>query len=230
MKIEINLLPGAKKKRRGGGPSFELPDFGELSAQFKDPLLLGAIGAVVLGLGVTGTVWFLEKDRISSLQPQLDVVQQEARQFQSMINERNRQQQLRDSLIVDLDALREIDGDRFVWPHIMDEVTNALPDFTWIVSLDALTVQGDILPDGTIAPTPVQFSLEGRTSDLQAFTMFIAQLENSPWLRDISPGGTQTVVESDQAVTSFEVTATFAPADSAFIQTVPLSQLAGQGS
>ncbi len=230
MKIEINLLPGAKKKRRGGGPAFELPDFKELLTQVKDPLLLSAIGALFVGFAAVGGIWFMERDRIAELEPELNRFQQEERQLRGLINERERQEALRDSLVVDLDALRAIDGDRYVWPHILSEVTQALPDFTWIVSLDAIAQQDEFLADGTVVPAPVRFSLEGRTSDLQGVTRFLSQLERSPWLRDVRTGGTQTVLESDQPVTSFQVTGTFELADSSNITTVPLRQMTVGGN
>ncbi len=229
MKIEINLLPGAKKKKRGGA-AFELPDFKELLTQVKDPLLLGTIGAWVVGLAAVGGIWAIEKDRIAVLEPELNRFQQEERQLRGLINERERQEALRDSLAVDLDALRDIDGDRYVWPHILTEVTQALPDFTWIVSLDAIAQQDEFREDGTVVSPPVKFSLEGRTSDLQGVTRFLSRLERSPWLRDVRTGGTQTVMEADQPVTSFQVTGTFERADSSNINTVPLRQVTAESN
>ncbi len=223
MKIEINLLPGSKKKR--GGLSFEMPDIQELLKQFNDPLLLGAIGAWVIGLGAVGTIWIMEKDTTAGLEPELARLRQEERQFTDLINDRDRQVALRDTLRENLEALREIDGDRYVWPHILDEVARALPDFTWIVSLDAVAVQDQIDAQGNVVPAAVRFSLEGRTSENQGVTRFLSQLESSPWLRDVETGGTQTVLEMDQAVISFDVTATFRIADSSVIRTVPLVQI-----
>ncbi len=225
MRIEINLLPGAKKKKRGGGPAFELPDFKQLITEIKDPLLLAAIGSMVVGVAAIVGIWFIEKDRVAGLLPELSRYQQEERQLRGLINERQLQEALRDSLVVDLDALREIDGDRYVWPHILSEVTQALPDFTWIVSLDAVIAQDEFLEDGTLVPAAVRFSLEGRTSDLQGVTRFLSRLEGSPWLRDVRTGGTQTVMEANQPVTSFQVTGTFQRADSSNINTVPLRQV-----
>ena len=40
--IEINLLPGQKRKRRPGA-GFSMPDLGELAKSIKDPLLIGAV-------------------------------------------------------------------------------------------------------------------------------------------------------------------------------------------
>ena len=50
--IEINLLPGKKKKAAGAGMKLSMPDFRAILAQVKDPWLIGAIGAwVVVGGG-----------------------------------------------------------------------------------------------------------------------------------------------------------------------------------
>ena len=228
MKIEINLLPGAKKKR-GGGAGFSMPNIGELITQIKDPLLAGAIGSVVVGLSVVGTIWFLEGGKVADMEPQLVQVRNEARRFRSMIAEKQRTQVLRDSLMLELDAIRGIDGDRFVWPHIMDEVSRALPDFTWIVSLDAIVAQDLVLDDGTVVAAPVQFNIDGRTSDIQAFTRFLTRLESSPWLTQIRTGGTQSVIEADRTVTSFQITGTYQVADSSFIRTVTVDQILSGG-
>ena len=34
-----------------------------------------------------------------------------------------------------LNMIRAIDDDRYIWPHVMDEVSRALPPYTWLVSL-----------------------------------------------------------------------------------------------
>src|SRR2546426_958739 len=54
--IEINLLPGKKKKAPGAGMKLSMPDFRGLIAQVKDPWLIGAIAAwVVVGGGGWGS-------------------------------------------------------------------------------------------------------------------------------------------------------------------------------
>src|SRR5258705_12192237 len=43
--IEINLLPGKKKKAAGGaGLKLSLPDFRAIISQIKDPWLIGVVG------------------------------------------------------------------------------------------------------------------------------------------------------------------------------------------
>ena len=42
---------------------------------------------------------------------------------------------MRDSLVAQITTIRTVDGDRYVWPHLLDEVTRALPAYTWLVDL-----------------------------------------------------------------------------------------------
>jgi Tfp pilus assembly protein PilN len=121
-----------------------------------------------------------------------------------------------------------VDGDRYIWPHVLDEVTKALPPYTWLVNLGmtASTTPADTISrDSTAAPAApaVHFQLDGRTVDIQAYTRFLRQLEASPWITDVTPVSAQTVVEKERPVTAFLIRATYRQADSAYIRTVPLS-------
>ena len=228
MRITINLLPGAKKKR-GARAGIGLPDFATLAAQVKDPLLIGAVGAWVAGISVVGLVWYTQTSLLNSLEPTLVETQNEGRRFEQMIAQKTRQQLLRDSLVLELDAIRSIDGDRFVWPHIMEEVSRALPEFTWLVGLDAVTVQDQILTDGTVVAAPIRFTIDGRSSNIQSFTRFMTRLQDSPWFRDIRTSGTNTVIESERTVMAFEITGTYQVADSAFIRTRRVTEMFIEG-
>lgn len=227
MKIEINLLPGARKKTGGAGLS--LPDFGDLVARVKDPLLVGALAAWLVGLSAMGWMWYTQTSALSAMEPRLLEAQNAARRFGQIIAQKERQTILRDSLVIELDAIREIDGDRFVWPHIMEEVTKALPEFTWIVALDGITVQDQVLEDGTVIPAPVQFTIDGRTSNIQSYTRFMTRLQDSPWFRNVGSSGTNTVVENGRTVRAFQITATFQVADSAFIRTLSVAEMFIEG-
>ncbi len=221
--ITINLLPGPKKKR-GAGLAISMPDFGQALGRVKDPLLLGAVGSWVVSLALVGFLFMTEQQRLARLQEEHSQVQDAARRFQNLLNEKERAERLQDSLEMELTAIRDIDAHRYVWPHILDEVARALPDFTWLESMDVLANPADLAPADTGAQPPVRFQINGRTSDIGAYTRFVRQLEASPWLRNVTPGATQTVVEEDKPLTAFSVTATFQQADSAFMQTVPLLQ------
>ncbi len=228
--IEINLLPGPRKKKAAGaGLAISMDGIKSMLATVKDPLLLGAVGAWVLAIVVVGFLWVNDKRRIAALDEDLTRVQAEQRRFSALIAQKRRAELLRDSLVAELKVIRGIDADRYVWPHILEEVNRAMPDYTWLVGLEpvggAAAAQPGAPPpiaeDSTGTPT-VRFTVEGRTSDIQAYTRFLRQLANSPWIRDIVAGPTTTAIEENRPVTAFSLTAVYRRADSSFIRTVPL--------
>lgn len=233
--IEINLAPGPKKKK-SAGPSiaFSLDDLKAYVAKVKDPFLVGAISGVAIGIAAIAFMFLTMSASTSSAQEELTRVQNESRRFSALLAQKRSAEALRDSLIRELDAIRGIDGQRFVWPHILEEVTRALPDYTWLVGLEPLGgggpaagggAGGAAAPADSAAPVAgIRFQIEGRTSDIQAYTRFLRQLAESPWITNIVAGPTNTAVEQDRAVTAFTLTAAFRRADSAFVRTAPLIQ------
>jgi Tfp pilus assembly protein PilN len=218
--IRINLVPGPQKRRGGSGA--KLPNFGELFATVKDPLLLGVVAAWVVGVLVVGLLYVTGSSAYNSAEQQQRQLQAEALQLHALIAKKHQAESLRDSLVAELAQIREIDADRYVWPHILDEVTHALPDYTWLVGLSFLPPTASDLADSTKVP-PIRFTIDGRTSDISAYTRFVRQLANSPWLTDVVFGAANAVVADGRQVTAFTVTATFREADSAYIRTVPIT-------
>ena len=223
--IEINLIPGKKKKASGGG--LTLPDFSELAKSVRDPLLIGAIVVWAIVLPVVGFIFFTENGKVAALQEEADQAAGQARRFQSVIREKRRQERLLDSLQIELTAISGIDADRYVWAHIMDEVTKALPDFTWLTAVEFIASAPPMVVEGEeaaqVAP-PVVFNISGRTADIYAYTRFLRNLANSPWMTNVRAGQTSQVLEEERAVHEFAITATFQQADSAFIRIAPLQE------
>ena len=242
--IEVNLLPGKKKKKApGAGFKFALPDFKGLLSAVKDPYLIAAIGAWALALGVGGGLFVWDSARLASLNSQLDGVKAEKRRFDVVIAQKRNAEKIRDSLVAQINVIRNIDADRYVWPHVLDQVTKALPPYTWLTSVQTLgaapATPGAAAAAPNLPPTapPVtaadsaaalkptlMVAITGRTVDFQAYTNFLRQLANSPWFTDVTPGRSSTAIESDRPVTEFNVTLRFRVADSVYIRTVPLVQ------
>jgi Tfp pilus assembly protein PilN len=141
--------------------------------------------------------------------------------------------------VAQIGVIRTVDGDRYVWPHLLDEVTKALPPYTWLVDMGyaapaappapaagaaPAAAQTDTMPAAPVASPLVSFNVNGRTVDIQAYTRFLRQLEASPWITDVTPVSAQTVIENERPVTAFTIRATYRQADSAYIRTVPLSE------
>ena len=221
MRIEISLLGGKKKKPGRGG--FPLPDFSDLATQIKDPLLIGAIGTWVIALAVMGYFFVRIGAQANRLEAQADSTLNDAKQYRDLLTEQRRALNLRDSLLVELSAIRDVDAGRYVWPHVMEEVTKALPEFTWLVGLRVLSGPAGFGSDSG-PPPPLKFELDGRTSEIAAYTRFLRQLANSPWVALVEDGPARRVTEDGRNLTSFEITVTFKTADSSFILTVPVTE------
>jgi len=236
--ITVNLRPDLKRKRARSPLQGITESVRGLGARVKDPLLVVAVVAWVGALGWLGFVVMNTGRQLATLEPQLEQTRAEHRRFKAFLTEKRHQEMIRDSLVAQIGVIRSVDGDRYVWSHLLDEVTKALPAYTWLTDLgaDVATTPGAApapapapaaaKADSNAAPvkTPVAFSIVGRTVDIQAYTRFLRQLEASPWITDVTPVSAQTVVEKERPVTAFSIRATYREADSAYIRTVPLSQ------
>jgi Tfp pilus assembly protein PilN len=240
--ITVNLRPGKRRKRAGVSFDFKgmLSGFRDLGTKVKDPLLLGAVGGWVLVLGFLSFVYLNNVRQLYSLEPRLEQARAENTRFKTFLADKRRQEKIRDSLLAQITVIRKVDGDRYVWPHVLDEVTKALPAYTWLVDLGSAAPVASATPAPAPAPagTPAAatdsaaadtqpdlvFNLTGRTIDIQAYTRFLRQLEASPWIHNVTPVSAQTVVEKERPVTAFSIRATYHRADSAYIRTAPFSQ------
>ena len=128
--IEINLLPGKKKKAGGGGGAgfkLSMPDFRAILSQVKDPWLIGAIAAWVLVGGGGAALFITGRARLASAESRLDAVKVEKRRYDIVIAQKRQAEKVRDSLVAEIRMIRAIDADRYIWPHVLDQVTKALP-------------------------------------------------------------------------------------------------------
>ena len=233
--ITVNLRPGQKRKRTGSPFAGVSERAKAIGARVKDPILLAAAAWIGVLLWL-GWVWTTNTRELHALTPRLEQVRVEHKRFRNFIAQKRHQELIRDSLVSQIGVIRTVDGDRYVWPHVMDEVARALPAYTWLTEMAPSS--GGAATAGTAAGAAVastdsasdttarslSFKITGRTVDIQAYTRFLRQLEASPWVQEVTPISAMTVVENERPVTAFTLTATFHKADSAYIRTVALSQ------
>lgn len=233
--IEINLLPGKKKAAKGTGVSLAMPDFKGLIAQVKDPWLIGAVAAWVIVGGGGAALFITERARLAAAEARLENVKTEKRRYDIVIAQKRQAEKVRDSLVYEIQVIRDIDADRYIWPHVLDQATKALPPYTWITRVAAVGSQVQpgmgqaggppvVVTEDSAGVSTVRVSIDGRTVDIQAYTTFLRQLAASPWFTEVTPASSQTVIEADRPVTAFNVTVRYRIADSVYIRTVPLVQ------
>ncbi len=227
--IEINLLPGAKKKK-AGGKGLTLPDLKALSGLVKDPWLIAFIGSWVVVAAVVGLFYLPRRAKLADLEPKYEAAQREAARMQRVLALRRQYEARRDSLMRQMTVIANIDRERYIWPHVLQEITRALPQYTWL---------DDLEPRGSGSPTPAAesdstappqtFQITGKSADIQAITRFVRNLEESPFIQNVATVSTGSVMEQDKQVYTFTLTAQYQRPDTTLLTMEPLSTTLVQG-
>lgn len=244
--IEINLLPGARRKAKGGGASF---DFGASLAavreRVKEPWLIGSVVVTVLALTAVGGLFFQQSRSGAALDEALEKAVQDSTRYASVLKDHDRAEAKRDTALRSLNVIRAIDDDRYIWPHIMDEVSKALPPYTWLVTLgfSGLGQAQQALPSAAPVAQPdsggakkrrrvlntsvprdsVRIHLVGNTVDIQALTRFIRQLEQSPYIEQVQLAKSEHANDNGKDVTQFQLDMLYARPDASVGRRVPLA-------
>lgn len=210
--IEINLLPGAEKRRKRGGSGFSLklpdslPEFDRIMAF----IVVAWVAAPLVGL----FLYFGVQAEKTDVRVAIDQAAADSARFAQLIQTQQSLRAQQDTIAQKLALIQEIDAGRYIWPHILDEVSRAMPPFTWLQSLDQ--VQG--------GPTPT-FQVQGRTGSLPALTRYMDALEASPFLRNvqlISSEQAQLGGDPNDIVHNFVLSGAYEPPPMEMVETVPL--------
>lgn len=211
--IRVNLLPGGKKgPSRGGGLPISLPQFKGLPT---DKWVLGSAVVGVLVFLIVGWLVFSVGNRRGALEEELEEARQDSVRYADLIQRTEQLTARRDSIAEKVDIIQEIDQGRYVWPHIMDEIARALPDYTWLNSLEQVSA----------APN-LTFRLDGMAGNNFALTRFMNNLQSSPFF------GTVDFVSSEQEVVGeganqqvayrFVLETSYQQPPTEYLETVPL--------
>lgn len=217
--IEVNLLPGGKKGT-SGGVSFSMPKLGSLLQRRgggaglpSDPYLLFAIVAGALGLGYIGWSFLSVRAEAEDLNVQLEEQRQDSIRFAAIIQQSNQLQARGDSIARRVQIIQEIDQNRYVWAHLLDEVAAAVPDYTWLREVLQQTA------------SPLTVRVAGRAGSIFAITRFMRRLEASRFLHSVRMENTQQIPSEESPadlVYMFELVVSYEPPPIDELETVPL--------
>jgi Tfp pilus assembly protein PilN len=247
--IEINLLPNAGgKARRSGGSKFKAPslDIGaflaSLGERIREPWLIAGVGVTVVAVGIMAALYVTQMAREAKVTEAVQKAVKDSTRYASVLREREMAEARRDTVLRSLNLIRAIDDDRFIWPHVMDEVSRALPPYTWIVSLgftgagqaqQPVTTVAPAAPDGSkskhkavqtaVPRDTVRIRVVGNTVDIQALTRFMKQLESSPFLEQVQLAKSERANDNGKEVTQFQLDMLYSRPDPALVRRVPLA-------
>jgi len=236
--IEINLLPGSGKKARSDG--FSLKAFaGQAGARVKDPFMIAAAVCIVAATVSIGYLHVSQTAKADELTERERRAVQDSTRYVAVLRERNRALAQRDSVQRQLEVIKSIDNDRFIWAHIMDEVSRALPPYTWLKTIaqsamvaaatptpapaPAKDGKGKPVPPPPPAPATLKFQISGNTVDIQALTRFMKLLESSPFVKNVTIAKAELVTLEGKEVQEFLLEAEYERPDASAIATVPVT-------
>jgi Tfp pilus assembly protein PilN len=250
MMIQVNLLPGGKKQARGAAKLDAASLVSNLTSRVRDPWLLGSAAAVIASVATVGLLFTSQNARASEVSVKLDRAVKDSTRYARVLEARQTLAAERDSVHRQLQIIRTIDENRYNWAHILDEVSRALPSYTWLTILEqtskaplppgADTLGGRLPAQAAKKPVddkaakasaPVDsvnihpeltFRLVGQTVDIQALTMFMRQLESSPFIEKVSLTKSEIVIVDGKDVTQFELAASYEVPPAGVVRTNPL--------
>lgn len=212
--IEVNLRPGATKRAARRMP--RIASLGSLSG-FKpsmDRLTTFAFATWLVMIPLTAYMFLNARSRVSELNVSIEGAQADSAKYASIIAANRRMLERRDTIARKISIIQQIDGGRYIWSHVMDEVSRALPPYTWLVEVSALENEADA--------KAISFRIIGRTGNNFALTKYLQDLEASPFVRNVRLVSTELIRENEKLVYSFHLEADYEEPPADVIETVPL--------
>jgi len=137
--IEINLLPGDGKKKKkaatSSGLKFEIHPsqwFAGISSKITDKYMLGAVGAAGASAALIVLLFISQAARGALLEARETKAEKDSAQYSAVLNAKAKAEATRDSLYQQIAIIKSIDDSRYLWSHLMYEISNALPQYTWL--------------------------------------------------------------------------------------------------
>jgi len=171
-------------------------------------------GALLLMLLVGFGIWRMGQKRLE-LEARVQTEVADSTRFATTIELIQALRTRQDTIQQKIGVIREVDQRRYVWPHLLDEISAAVPAFTWLTQIASTVAE-----DSTAGP--LAFTIQGSAGSTQALTRFMKNLEGSPFVRDVTLVTSEQAEEAGRAVHRFTLEARYETPDTAAIQTIPI--------
>lgn len=248
--IQVNLLPGSAKKSRER--SFNLTGMlsGAMSS-VSDKYFVGAAGTVAAAVLVVGFLFMGQSSRERALVEHEKRAVQDSARYRVVLQAKAKAEATRDSLYQQVAIIKSIDDSRYLWPHLLEEISNALPQYTWLT----VVTQTSAPPSSAVQDTArksksaddakkepsaaekkaradsvlaeasraTKFRIVGHTVDIQALTLFMKTLEASPFIQNVQLTRSDLVLVDNKEVTEFQLEAESQKPPAFLVKTVAMS-------
>ena len=180
--IEVNLHPEGSKRRRKKRGLPKAPGWLRATGagDGRDPWLIAAVVIPALVLMVVGWLWMSQRSERGELGARIAEAVEDSTRLSDL-------RALSDSLMAReaqirerLDLLSGLDDGRFVWPHLLDEISRALPGYAWLTSIREASAAPDL-----------QVQVDGMAANPLAITAYVRRLQESPFVGEVRILGSQ---------------------------------------
>lgn len=217
--IEVNLHPDRGKARRTGGRRFPIslprsfPKLGGGGGGERDVWTTVAIVVPLLAVLAVGWLWFSQRSQRSELETRLEAAVEDSTRLSDL-------RALSDSLLSRrsrigerLDLVSTLDQGRFVWPHLLDEISRAMPAYTWLTAVRQNTPEPDL-----------QVQVDGLAANPLAITRFVRGLQESPFIGNVRILGSQQELVDNVAAQAFKLMLSYQTPPAEVVRTEPVME------
>ncbi len=198
--LEINLLPGKEGGRRASVRPRAIPRF--LATARFDPWLLCSVAVALGSAGLSLHLIRLGAGLEPEMEAQLQDALADSIEGAEAALVREKSDRTRDSLVARILRIESLDRGRYRWPHLLDEISRALPGGIRISAISEVMP----VPDPAIAGTspavdaedpnavlPTRFRVEGFALDNSTLTQYWNRLEASFFIQKVNLVNTEAV-------------------------------------
>jgi Tfp pilus assembly protein PilN len=143
-------------------------------------------------------MWYAQRSEAAEIEVRLEEAREDSarladlRVLSDSLIDRERQIRQR------LELVRGLDEGRFVWPHLLDEISRALPQYTWLTAVRVATP----LPELTV-------QVDGVAANPLAVTRFVRNLQSSEFVRQVRIMRSQQAEVENVAAQAFKLLVTY---------------------
>jgi Tfp pilus assembly protein PilN len=248
--IEVNLLPGSSGKPQGRADFNVSGMLSGAASGIKDKFLLGTVGTVAAVITAVALMFMSQTNRERTLVEHERKAVEDSARYKVVLAAKTTAEAKRDSLYQQVAIIKSIDDSRYLWPHLLEEISNALPQYTWLTVVTQTSTPPSSLvadaaktpPAGTktkeptakekkahadsvlaVASRNTKFRIVGHTVDIQALTLFMKTLEASPFIQNVQLTKSDLVIVEGKEVTEFNLEAESQKPPPFIIRTVAMS-------
>jgi Tfp pilus assembly protein PilN len=234
--IQVNLLPGSAPKSQGRDFNIAGLMSGAVSS-ISDKYLVSSVGTISATVLAVGFLFMGQSSRERGLIEREQRAVQDSARYRVVLEAKAKAEATRDSLYQQVAIIKSIDDSRYLWPHLLEEISNALPQYTWLT----VVTQTSAPPSSAVQDTSrrsaakdqdgkgkvstaaekkaradsvlaeasraTKFRIVGHTVDIQALTLFMKTLEASPFIQNVQLTRSDLVLVDAKEVTEFQLEA-----------------------